>query len=533
MGKSVAPLTRIETVEQAKSFADYLRDQKRTEIVAVMSTAVRETNTRLDAGAAAFKLADLGVRSYVILTGAPTQELSKQIGREQALYGGAVRVYPTGTEWMKNPYVSPLRLGMPGADGRDLTRFLVDAATKLASSRPDEQHEYRSPANGTGNSVGAALSAAMEKAAQERGEATAKSAGAASTPAPSGQSRTAPQPRSAAPEKVAAAPKPSAAAIAATPAVLDSESAEPEPQTSVTVPTLPVPPVGAARPLPEPLSVDVARRGFEAVVEDLARAHREHDALAERMRDEIAAVTERGNAHLRLVVERMAAEHADELAAMDARLRSQAARHAAAVADAEERAAKAEAAAADRTRDVESLTSDLRAAEALARTLARSLQEAEGNVTRAESAANDSAIAIPEDLFEDPDQAVRHGIQLAWVQRIPAADKAAWPLPEYRTSDRFAASVLALSQGHRVKALRAVVDVLTGMGNSVSARAIHPLRASEAPTAPPVTDPSTGAVCMRAAIETRTASARRLHFWKHPDGTIELIRIVLHDDMQP
>lgn len=529
MGKSVAPLTRIETVEQAKSFADYLRDQKRTEIVAVMSTAVRETNTRLDAGAAAFKLADLGVRCYVILTGPPTQELSKQIGREQALYGGAVRVYPTGTEWLKNPYVSPLRLGMPGADGQVLTRFLVDEATKLASSRPDEQHEYRSPSNGTGNSVGAALSVAMEKAARERGEVAAESAATTSKPAAGVRPKVAPpRPRGAAPKKVAATPRASAAVAAPPPSALD-----PEPDSLVTVPVLPVPPVGSASPLPEPLSVDVARRGFEAVVEDLARAHREHDALAERMRDEIAAVTERGNAHLRLVVERMAAEHAEELAAVDARLRSQAARHAATVADAEERAAKAEAAAADRAREVESLTSDLRAAEALARTLARSLQEAEGNVTRAESAANDSAIAIPEDLFEDADQAVRHGIQLAWVQRIPAADKAAWPLPEYRTSDRFAASVLALSQGHRVKALRAVVDVLTGMGNSVSARAIHPLRASEAPTAPPVTDPSTGAVCMRAAIETRTASARRLHFWKHPDGTIELIRIVLHDDMQP
>jgi hypothetical protein len=42
-----------------------------------------------------------------------------------------------------------------------------------------------------------------------------------------------------------------------------------------------------------------------------------------------------------------------------------------------------------------------------------------------------------------------------------------------------------------------------------------------------------GARCFRAAIERGVASARRLHYWKAPNGQVELSRIVLHDDFKP
>lgn len=29
------------------------------------------------------------------------------------------------------------------------------------------------------------------------------------------------------------------------------------------------------------------------------------------------------------------------------------------------------------------------------------------------------------------------------------------------------------------------------------------------------------------------AGARRLHFWRLPDGTVELSRVVIHDDTRP
>ena len=42
-----------------------------------------------------------------------------------------------------------------------------------------------------------------------------------------------------------------------------------------------------------------------------------------------------------------------------------------------------------------------------------------------------------------------------------------------------------------------------------------------------------GSKCFRAAIEQNVASARRLHFWRLPDGSIELSRVVVHDDFKP
>lgn len=42
-----------------------------------------------------------------------------------------------------------------------------------------------------------------------------------------------------------------------------------------------------------------------------------------------------------------------------------------------------------------------------------------------------------------------------------------------------------------------------------------------------------GAVCMRAPLQTNSPSARRLHYWKGPGESVELSRVVLHDDFSP
>ena len=39
-----------------------------------------------------------------------------------------------------------------------------------------------------------------------------------------------------------------------------------------------------------------------------------------------------------------------------------------------------------------------------------------------------------------------------------------------------------------------------------------------------------GARAWRCNLQTRTAAARRLHYWQLPDGRIELAKIVYHDD---
>lgn len=132
------------------------------------------------------------------------------------------------------------------------------------------------------------------------------------------------------------------------------------------------------------------------------------------------------------------------------------------------------------------------------------------------------------ELFLDADDTVRHAVALTWAQRVPAHDKAEYPLPEYVIGDGFADTLGELPAAQRSKALRCIVDVLTGL--NPAGRQIHALGAGSYWNTPQLTRED-GAVCFRAYVENKVASARRLHYWKLPDGAIELSRVVLHDDV--
>jgi hypothetical protein len=82
------------------------------------------------------------------------------------------------------------------------------------------------------------------------------------------------------------------------------------------------------------------------------------------------------------------------------------------------------------------------------------------------------------------------------------------------------------------KALKATVEILTGAAERNPARDPHPPRANAAGDTPPHRRDD-GATCFRVAVEKNVAAARRLHFWKLPDGAIELSRVVVHDDYKP
>ncbi len=170
------------------------------------------------------------------------------------------------------------------------------------------------------------------------------------------------------------------------------------------------------------------------------------------------------------------------------------------------------------------LAAALAAAKENGRRIARSAKKGGNAVSTTER-------PIPIDMFPTADAAARHAILLAWVDRIPAAEKTERPLPEYRLGAGFTDSFEPLTDTQITKALRCVVDILTGR-DDLAARRVHPLRTSDAGGAPAwVRDD--GAVCFRASIESNTASARRLHYWKLSDGTLELIRIVTHDTFEP
>ncbi|QNE48605.1 hypothetical protein F1C58_16220 (plasmid) [Glaciihabitans sp. INWT7] len=145
---------------------------------------------------------------------------------------------------------------------------------------------------------------------------------------------------------------------------------------------------------------------------------------------------------------------------------------------------------------------------------------------KVETAASD----FRPELFPTEADAVKHEVYLAWVARVPANEKPTTPLPDFSVGTEFVNSLEKLSPGQFTKAMKCVVDVLCDLARE--SRGIHPLRGTAAADVGGIVR-ADGAVCFRAYVEQKASSARRLHYWKLVDGTIELSRVVTHDDMKP
>ncbi|MEU0266550.1 hypothetical protein [Nocardioides sp. NPDC006303] len=139
-------------------------------------------------------------------------------------------------------------------------------------------------------------------------------------------------------------------------------------------------------------------------------------------------------------------------------------------------------------------------------------------------------VALP--VFADRERGFRHLVEAAWARRIPVGEQPTRPLPTYAIGERFLDSVDALEGIAVDKIADVVMEVLTGLAEQSTGRELHQLRTSAGGNAAPQSR-TDGAVCYRVSMQIHTPSARRLHFWKCPDGTIELSRVVVHDDMEP
>jgi hypothetical protein len=154
--------------------------------------------------------------------------------------------------------------------------------------------------------------------------------------------------------------------------------------------------------------------------------------------------------------------------------------------------------------------------------------------TRETQRALQRAAAESEGLFETPAERLRHEVYLSWVKDTPAADKARLGLPSHwAVGPDFADTLYSFTEPGVVrKSLKAAVEVLTGAAERNPARELHALRVNAGGDSQQVMR-ADGARCFRVAIERNVASARRLHFWRLPDGTVELSRVVVHDDCKP
>lgn len=133
-------------------------------------------------------------------------------------------------------------------------------------------------------------------------------------------------------------------------------------------------------------------------------------------------------------------------------------------------------------------------------------------------------------LFSDPADQFRHEVYLEWATRIPVGSKAGMPLAEYGFANGFLKDVADIQGVDRSKIVAVAVEVLTGIADSMPGRDMHRLRGGLPGTASFIEHPEYG-TAWRVALQIKTASARRMHFWRATDGMIRFASVGVHDDM--
>jgi hypothetical protein len=171
------------------------------------------------------------------------------------------------------------------------------------------------------------------------------------------------------------------------------------------------------------------------------------------------------------------------------------------------------------------LKTDLRAAKERAATTRKQLDVARHSL--------DSRTPLTDDVcFADPLDQLRFDVGVTWAHRTMPGEKAALPLRKWQVGDHFLASWAEVGGLERSKVIDVVVDVLTGRVEQMPARQLHQLRQGAGGNDKPVVR-SDGATCWRVALQQQTPAARRLHYWRLNDGSVELSSVRLHDNMAP
>jgi len=153
---------------------------------------------------------------------------------------------------------------------------------------------------------------------------------------------------------------------------------------------------------------------------------------------------------------------------------------------------------------------------------------------RRQQAQREHGAAAPDDgpWFTEPAEQFRHEVYDAWVRTVAAGEKATLPLGTYALGPRFLASLDEVEGVSRRKVAETAVHVVTGRAPAMPGLQLHQLRTSEGGGSPQRTRDD-GGKGWRVSLQVNTPSARRLHFWRLPDGSVELSRVVLHDDVEP
>ncbi len=154
---------------------------------------------------------------------------------------------------------------------------------------------------------------------------------------------------------------------------------------------------------------------------------------------------------------------------------------------------------------------------------------------RADSeSAKAATIESRRNLYTDGDEWIREEMRRYWIESYAPADRKTYPLDNavFDVLPSYIETFSALDDTEMTKAIRIATHVVTGRNTAENISEVHDLREGDGPSAASVTR-ADGAVCRRVYVESKTAQARRFHYWKLRDGRIQFSRVAKHDDFTP
>jgi hypothetical protein len=118
----------------------------------------------------------------------------------------------------------------------------------------------------------------------------------------------------------------------------------------------------------------------------------------------------------------------------------------------------------------------------------------------------------------------------SWLDSTTPDDRDRHPFRSLALGPDFLDSVRRIEGVSRQKIVDVCAEVACGRAAEIPGRELHQLRVSESGNAPQRARDD-GALAWRCNLQSSTAAARRLHYWVLPQGTVELGRVVYHDDV--
>ena len=131
--------------------------------------------------------------------------------------------------------------------------------------------------------------------------------------------------------------------------------------------------------------------------------------------------------------------------------------------------------------------------------------------------------------FDTLDDQLRAEVQVNWMHQVDAADKHDHKL-NFDFGTEFLASVdktVNDQEAARQKLPLVMAWIACGMPERTSRH--HAYRENEGGGSPQLVR-TDGAKAFRVDLESKTAAARRLHYWRLPDGSVEFARVGFHDE---